>query len=121
MKRVPHVHHLSISSRRSVQGLFVVIPMPKYSTISARKLDIPTQNRHRNMKLYTDVIVRSQYRDSRLPQKAYAYSHAPVPSKVPYLSDITWSERLASYSSTEKRFREYLLQGMIISLSTERI
>ena len=41
--------------------------------VSARKFDILTPKRRRNMKLYTNVIIRSQHRGSRLPQKSYTY------------------------------------------------
>ena len=50
-----------------------------------------------NMKQYANVIAQSQRQGGRLLQLAYAYSHAPVPRKLPYLGDITWSGRLASY------------------------
>ena len=49
---------------------------------SARKSVIHTQKRSENMKLYTNVIARSQHRGSRLSQGAYAYSYTSVPRKT---------------------------------------
>ena len=45
------------------------------------------------MKLYMNVIARCLHRGSRLPQEAYAYSHAPVPRNLHYLCVMTWSSR----------------------------
>lgn len=54
------------------------------------------------MKLYTDVIARSQRRASRSDrgiEKAYLRTLMlnAKRRKLPYLSDMTWSDRLASY------------------------
>ena len=77
--------------------------------MSARKIDILTQIRHRMMKLYANVIARSQHQGSKLPQHADAYSHTPGPRKLSYLSDMTL-DQLAVGQSTYYSFG-YLSTG----------
>ena len=52
------------------------------------------------MKLYKSVIVWSQHRASKIDrglEKAHLHTFMPSARKLPYLSDMTWSDRLASY------------------------
>ena len=55
---------------------------------------------HRNMKIYTNLIGRFQHRASRPNRGLNMHSSilsCPLPAKLPYLIDMTWSSRIAIY------------------------